>query len=99
MGIIVGFLAMGIAAATLLLAWPLGRLIGGFRRAALLLSALLFCIAAGIAWLHPVLQQRPESAIWPFATAGGAAFVVLVVVYSAAFSAIRRWLQRRFGQS
>lgn len=99
MGIIVGFLALAIATGALLLAWALSRIIGGYRKAALILAALLAVAAFGVFGLYPVSSQRPETFIWPMALAGSAGFIVLVLFYAFLFSIARRGIRRLLGRA
>jgi peptidoglycan/LPS O-acetylase OafA/YrhL len=97
MGIIVGFFALIFAAGALVLAWPLGWWIGGYRRAAALLAVLLCLAGFAIAALQPMESGRPETALWPFGVGGGGVIVLALLFYYWVFATLWRWGKRLAG--
>ncbi|HRJ69234.1 MAG TPA: hypothetical protein PK812_06460 [Beijerinckiaceae bacterium] len=98
MGIIVGFIALILAVGALVLAWPLGWLVGGYRRAVVLLSLLLFLAGWAIVWVQPIEQSRPQTAIWPISVGGSGVLAVILMAYGHAFAWLWRLVARLLGR-
>jgi len=97
-GIIVGFFAFALAVGALVLAWPLGLIVGGYRRAAFILAALLGLTGVAVAVFVPIVQNKPETAIWPMALGGGGLLVAGLLFYATIFASILRWVRQRRGR-